>query len=243
MKLGAYKINNTPVSQLHSVNVADLQGKAPYVLSDKLPRGYKDISSIENLHLYGRGLIGNAPGLMDWKCLQREIKQLVMARVKDDLTGNWDKLSHSEKLVTCHYLLGKIPPEVFSALVSDAAERAKISAEYDLNNRQARGSWSGNGGRLQAVKQHLFARLGKAQAMEVIADILKDGLFQLYEGGIEGSEEDGIVGINDFLLARKKTPYATTGLKKRKYKLVDGSEDSVKEVADQLVTIISNGNY
>lgn len=243
MKLGAYKINGIPVSELRSVDVSDLNGKQPYVVSSKLPQSYKDISGIINFDLYGRGLIGTVSGFMDWKCLQREIKQLILEKVKNDLTNNWNKLSLQEKQVACRYMLGKINPAAFSAVVTDSAERLSIAADYDTNNRKARGSWSASTGRIQVIRLFLFEKLQSADALEVIGEMTREGLFQLYEGGIEGSEEDGQVGINDFFLARKKTPYVTTGLKKRKYKVIDNSGDSIKEVADKLAEIVSNGVY
>jgi len=243
MKLGAYKINNIPVNELQNVEVAELNGKQPFVVADKLPAGYKDITSIVNFDLYGRSLVGSTRGFRDWKCLQREIKQLVMEKVKDDLTTNWSKLNTEEKLVACRYLLGRINAAVFSALVTDSAKRAAIVSEYDANNRKARGSWSGGSGRMHVLRLNLFEKLGKDNALEVIGEMTRDGLFQLYEGGIEGTEEDGQIGINDFFLARKKTPYSTTGLKKRKYKIEDGSGDSIKEVADYLAGIVTEGNY
>lgn len=243
MKLGAYKIDKIPVSEIQHISVADLNGKPAFVIAEKLPSAYKDITNIENLHTYGRGLIGSAEGFKDWKCLQREIKELVMTKVKNDLKENWNKLSQTEKQVACKYMLGKIPPDVFAALVPEAAERAAIAQEYDSNNRQARGSWSGSGGRTQAIKHLLYSKLGTRQAQEVIADMLKEGLFHLYEGGVEGTEEDGNIGINDFFQARKKTPYATNGLKKRKYQITDGSSDTVKELADKLSDIITKGTY
>jgi hypothetical protein len=243
MKLGAYKINSTPVSEMESVDVADLQGNAPYMVADKLPAAYKNISSIESFDLYGPGLIGSAPGFMDWKCLQREIKVLVMDKVKDDLAENWNKLNAKEKRVACQYLLGRIAPAAFAAIVPDAGERSRIAYDYDLNNRKARGSRSAATGRIQAMRLLMFEKLGSAVALEVMSEMVRDGLFELYEGGIEGSEEDAQTGINDFFLARKKTPYTTNGLKKRKYEIADGSGDTLKDLADRLADIVTNGTY
>lgn len=243
MKLAAYKINATPVSEMESVDVADLQGNKPYLVADKLPAAYKNISSIENFALYGPGLIGSTQGFMDWKCLQREIKALVMEKVKDDLTGNWNKLNQKEKYIACQYLLGRISPAAFSAIVPDAGERSRISMDYDLNNRKARGNRSSATGRIQAMRLLMFEKLGSAVALEVMSEMVKDGLFELYEGGIEGSEENGQTGINDFFLARKKTPYTTSGFKKRKYEIVDESGDSLKDLADRLADIVTNGTY
>jgi hypothetical protein len=243
MKLGAYKINNTPVSDMQSVNVADLNGKAPYVIAEKLPTGYKDITSIENLHTYGRELIGSNYGFKDWKCLQQEVKNLVTDKTKGDLTANWNKLSAKEKLIASKYLLTKITPSALTTLVPNAQERQHIAMEYDLHNRKARGNASGGTGRIQVARLYLFEKLGAQNAFEVLSDIIVDRLFEFYESGIEGTEENGRVGINDYLQARKKTPYTTTGLKKRKYKIIDGSAETLSDVADKLTAILSHGHY
>lgn len=243
MKLGAYKINNIPVSELQSVKVADLNGKAPFIMAEKMPAGYKDITCIENLHLYGTGLIGSTYGFKDWKCLQQLVKEQVNEKVKGDLVANWNKLNAKEKELACQYMLSKIPVAFVMALVPESADRLKLAMNFDLNNRKSRGHASGGTGRIQIVRLYLFEKFGAEKTFEIINDLVADRLLDLYEIGVEGTEESGTVGITDFLQARKKTPYSTTGLKKRKYKIVDGSPDTIGEVADKLTAILINGDY
>src|ERR1043165_3611962 len=202
MILGAYKINNVPVSDMGSYVIADLNGNAPYKVANTLPAGYEDITSIENFDRFGQSIIGSAVGFKYWKCLQREIKALVMEKVDDDIDANWDELNANEKLIACTYILSRVPAAKFAATVTAAAERTRLAIQFDSNNRQARGSWSGSYGRIQIMRVYLFAKIGATNALEVFYDVVKDGLLELYEGGIEGTEEDGNLGINDFLLAR-----------------------------------------
>ena len=75
------------------------------------------------------------------------------------------------------------------------------------------------------------------------SDVVKDGLLELYEGGIEGTLEDGNLGINDFLLARSGTFYASDGLRRRSYPVIDGSGDDLEDVANAMADIINNGTY
>lgn len=243
MILGTYKINNIPVSELESYNLDDLNGNAAYVVAGTLPGGYEDITTIENFHLHGRELIGSAQGFKDWKCLQREIKALIMAKVSDDIDANWSNLNSAEKLIACNYILSRVPAAKFGATVPDAAQRVNIAIEFDFNNRQARGSWSNITGRIQIMRVYLFGKIGAANALEVFYDVVKDGLLELYEGGIEGTLEDGNLGINDFLLARSGTFYSSDGLAERSYPVVDGSSDTLEDVANALVGISSNGMY
>ncbi|MCW3084468.1 MAG: hypothetical protein JWP12_1834 [Bacteroidetes bacterium] len=243
MKLGAYKINEIPVSDLDQYDVSELDGNAPYVVANTLAAGYEDISGIENFDRFGFNVLGAAYGFKDWKCLQREIKTLVMGKVEDDINANWDELNANEKLIACKYILSKIPAAKFGAVITDPDERVKFSIEYDFNNRQARGSWSNVTGRIQIIRVYLFGKIGATNALEVFYDVVKDGLLELYEGGIEGTQEDGNLGINDFLLARSGTFYSSDGLKGRSYPVIDGSGDSLADVANALVNIVSNGIY
>ncbi|MGZ4118485.1 MAG: hypothetical protein ACXVPY_13430, partial [Bacteroidia bacterium] len=210
---------------------------------DSIPAGYQDITGIENFDQYGAALIGTATGFKDWKCLQREIKVLIMTKTDDDVDANWNNLNANEKLIACNYLLSKIPAAKFAATVTDADERTKIAIQYDFNNRQARGSWSSSIGRIQIMRVFLFGKIGSTNALEVFYDAVKDGLLELYEGGIEGTLEDGNLGINDFILARSGTFYSSDGLKTRSYPIIDGSGDDMEDVANALVNIVSNGIY
>lgn len=243
MKLGAYKINNTPVSELGSIEVASLNGNRPLLIASSLDSGYEDITSIENIHLYGRELIGSALGFKDWKCLQREIKTLVFAKTDNDLDTNWNALNAAEKIIACTYMLSKIPIAKLGATIPDASERMKIAIEFDFNNREARGSWSNKTGRIQIMRVYLFSKIGSVNAFEVLYDVVKDGLLELYEGGIEGTIEDGNLGINDFLLSRSGTFYSSDGLSERSYPIIDGSGNTLEDVANTLVDIASNGMY
>jgi len=243
MKLGAYKINNIAISEMGTYNIADLNGNSPYQLANSLSAGYEDITSIENFDLHGSGLIGSAVGFKDWKCLQREIKLLILAKVDNDIDANWNDLNANEKLIACNYMLSKVPVAKFAATVPNAEDRTKIAIEFDFNNRKARGSSANLTGRIQIMRIYLFGKLGATNALEVFYDVVKDGLLELYEGGIEGTVEDGNLGINDFLLARNGTFYSSDGLKSRNYTTIDGSGDDMEDVANALVNIVSNGIY
>jgi hypothetical protein len=241
MLLGAYIINNVPVSEIGSYLDTDLNGNSPFIISDSIPSGYEDITSIENLDRHGRGLIGTTFGFRDWKCLQREIKALVLDTVDNDLDANWNNLSANEKLIACKYILSRVPLAKFAATVTDPSDRFKIATEYDFNNRQARGSWTSPSGRVQAMRIYLFGKIGTQNALEVLYDVVQDGLIELYEGGIDGTLEDGNIGIYDFILSR--AGYSAEGLTTRSYPIIDGSGDTLQDVADALIEIAANGTY
>jgi len=243
MKLGAYKIGGVAVSESEIYDLADLSGNAPFKVANILTSDYEDISTIENFDRYGLELIGSAKGFRDWKCLQREIKALVLEKTNNEMGTNWEELNANEKLIACRYLLSKIPADKLNETIPDETARMDTAVFFDFKNREARGSWSGSTGRIQAVRAYLFGKIGPVNALEVFYDAVKDGLLELYEGGIEGTLEDGNLGVNDFILARGGTFYSTDGLKARNYPVTDGSEDSLADVANVLAGIISNGYY
>ncbi|MGZ4037121.1 MAG: hypothetical protein ACXVPQ_04785, partial [Bacteroidia bacterium] len=185
--------------------------------------------------------VGSAYGFKDWKCLQREIKALVMDKVGNDINANWNNLNADEQLIACTYILTSVPLLKFAATVPDPGDRLKLATGFDFNNRQARGSWTNSTGRIQAMRIYLFTKIGTQNALEVFYDAVRDGLIELYEGGIEGTEEDGNIGINDFLLST--AGYSEDGLTTRGYPVIDGSGDSLTDVANAMVDISSNGMY
>lgn len=243
MRLGAYTIGGRAVSQLESYNTEQLDGNPPFMVANTLPDGYEDITGIENFHRFGSGIVGTAYGFRDWKCLQREIKALIMEKTGDDVNTNWNELDEEEKVIACRYILSRILPEHFASVITDPEERMNVSIQYDLNNKEARGSWTGVSGRVQILRVYLFGKIGATNALEAFYDVVKDGLIELYEGGIEGTLEDGNLGINDFLLARAGTFYSSDGLKKRNYPVIDGSGDDLEDVANAMVNIVNNGIY
>jgi hypothetical protein len=217
--------------------------KDSHIVADPLPSDYTDISSIENWHQFGPGLIGSAFGFKDWKCLQREIKSIANDIVGNDYDANWGNLNPAEQNIVCNYVLGAIPPIRFAEAIPDPDERMQISIDFDLNNRRARGNWQTGQGRIQIMRIFLFGKIGKANALEVFRDVIRDDLLELYEGGIEGTEEDGIPGIADFILTRSGTPYVSSGLIKRDYPVIDDSGYSMEDIANVLIGIASYGLY
>jgi hypothetical protein len=237
MKLGQY--NNWE----EATNRCTGEFKESHMVADVLPADYTDISSIENWDKYGPGLVGSAFGFKDWKCLAREIRTLVENKTGNDLDTNWNALNAAEKMIACNYMLSKVPGAKFAALVPDAEQRMNIALSFDVNNREARGSWLKATGRIQMLRIYLFSKIGSENALSTFYDVVKEGLLELYEGGIAGTIEDGNPGINDFLLARSGTPYSSNGLAGRNYPVIDGSGDSLEDVSLAMVNITNNGIY
>lgn len=225
--------------------IQDTPNYPSVLLADTVPQGFVDGTTIENWAKYGSKIIDRKEntGFKDWKCIQREIGTLADAIVSSDYDANWGNLNAQEQLIACEYLLSKVPPAKFAATVPDADDRTAMAIAFDENNRLARGSSHFKTGRIQVMRIYLFGKIGTADALETFRDAVKDNLLELYEGGIEGTVEDGIEGLNDFLLSRVGTTYETTGLTTRGYSIIDGSGDNLTDVANALVAIASNGQY
>lgn len=217
--------------------------KDSHIAADSLASDYTDISSIENWAKYGPSIIGTTFGFKDWKCLQREIKALAITAVGGNFTTNWNNLTSDEKPIVCLYALSLVPPAKFAETIPDAEQRNLITIDFDLNNRRARGNWQSGTGRTQILRAYLFNKIGKVNALLTLVDAVHDGLLELYEAGISGTVEDGVVGINDFFLSRTGTPYENTGLTERGYAIIDGSDDTIDDVAAAMVEISNNGIY
>ena len=225
--------------QSNTINGIDV--KSPIIAADSLPGDYIDISSMENWAKFGPGIIGSTTGFRDWKCLQREIKAIAVTIVNNDFVGQWGNFNPDQELIACQYLLSQVPPGKFNTLFPDPGDRLNVAMEFDLNNRRARGNWQKGTGRIEVMRVYLFGKIGKVNALEAMVDAVRDGLFELYEGGVEGTVEDGYPGIVDFILSR--SPYESNGLTKRSYPVIDESGDTLDTIAATLVNIASNGMY
>lgn len=209
--------------------------------ADAAPIGYTETARIEDWHTYGIHLVGNVSGFMDWKCLQSEIEQTADDLTSGDYDANWGALSTSEQELVCRYVLTNVSGNKFVATFPDEIERMQIQLAYDEQSTDARIR------RYRQMRMHLFAKIGTANSLQVLKDVVKESLVELFEGGIKSVSTSGVVGVNDFILSTSGTPYDGTGtidgLTLRGYSVIDGSGDTIADVANQLVDIVDHGNY
>jgi hypothetical protein len=111
MKLFTYVINGTPVNELNSYLIADLNGYSPYLTSTASSiDGYVDISSMENWDL---------SNTLDWSRRRDEISPLFYAEAGAQLQ-NFAGMSIAKKLLACKYFL--IPYNVRIQIISDSQD-------------------------------------------------------------------------------------------------------------------------
>lgn len=119
MKLFAYIINGTPVNNLNSYLIDDLNGNKPYVSSTHSSLdGYQDISSIENW---------DSSTLLDWSRRRDEILPLFYAESGNQLQ-NFAGMSIEKKLIGCKYFL--LPYNIRTTIISD--EQDSINWDFLL---------------------------------------------------------------------------------------------------------------
>jgi len=119
MKLFTYIINGTPLNEMNSYLIDELNGNQPYLASTYSSiDGYQDISSIENW---------DKSTLMDWSRRRDEILPLFYAESGAQLQ-NFAGLSIEKKIIGCKYFL--IPYNIRTMLISD--EQDAINWSYLL---------------------------------------------------------------------------------------------------------------
>jgi len=210
-----------------------------YIVADVLDEGlYTDISSIENFFNYGILVVGLYPNFRDWKCMTREIKALALAKASGDINGNWNVFTDDEKYILCIAILTTISPANIASTYPSGPDRFNLSLLFDKESTTARKK------RYATMRIYLFNKIGTLNALNALKYAETESLVSLYLGGIEGTiESGGIVGLNDYLLARVGTPYEVTGLAAQAYPIVDGSGDTLPNVCQTLVDMASKGIY
>jgi len=230
------KLGQSIVPQYITINGAEHNYN--YIVADVLTSDYEDISSIDNFYNYGFLAIGLYPRFRDWKCMTREIKTLALTKASGDINGNWAVFSDSEKNILCNTILTMISPANIASTFPGGEDRFNLSVTFDKRSSSSRKS------RYDIMRIYLFNKIGTANALFSFRFADEESLISLFIGGIEGTvESGGLVGLNDYLLARVGTPYELTGLAAQAYPIVDGSGDTLLDVCNKLVDIGTNGNY
>ena len=212
--------------------------ESPFITETILPNNYDDISSIVNfVDLYA--YISTNFGMKDLKCLQREIYEEALVITSNNLDTNWNILSDQQKSIVCKYCTSKVPPMRFIETYPDANMRQSIGQNFDMFNVNVR-----QHDRYPIIRMYLFGKIGTQNALKSLKTASTDNLVTEWFGGIEGTIEDnGIVGLFDYILARSGTPYETTGLAVQSYPVIDGSGMTLQQVADEIYEIGKNGLY
>lgn len=220
MKLGAFKLDNIPVSELQSYSTNDLNGNPAYIFAENLSSSYADITTIENLSEHGHHT-GR-----DYKFIRSEINTLYDS-------STWSELSDDEKSVCSIYFICS-PTE--AADVHDVPTRVAYGELFHINSVESRMK------RISRAMSEARTRIQQSDVQELIDDLESSNLLDTYitfgrEGTIEGDPE----GLFDWVESRAGTSFDGIGMSSKSY-TVEGYSD-MSDFTVYIMDIIKTGNY
>lgn len=222
----------------------DLSADVRYVVDDSYDFAANDAQDLSSIQQWDSLSIkmGAFWGFRDAKAVQREVKTLVDQITSNDWDTNWDNLTSVEKTIVCKWCTSSVPRTRFVEVYPDAADRFTLSQALDKRNTAARKK------RYQYVRMYLFGKIAKSDILEGLSDAVREGVVETYVQGIESKAIDGRESLVDFLKATSGTSFdgsgTTDGLAIRSYSIIDGSGDTLEEVADHAAdNVLINGMY
>lgn len=188
---------NMCVMETPSYKANDIAG-APFIASTAASiMGYKDISSIVNWHLYGPSVAG-----IDYKFIRDCIMTQVQAIAGVD-GANYANLSAEEQDIAARYVA--LPKTIVQTIAGDSY--SEYIRQWDLDSYAARDY------RIDTlVRNYLFENVAQNEVMACMHTIKSNSLDEVYRCGIEGTAQDGLVGILDYVESVAATPYANAGM-------------------------------
>ena len=222
-KLGVLKINGVEADLEfgdYDVNITD---DLIYLGTSSVPANYVDHSSIEEwdelaLHT-GR----------DYKFIRNEIKWIMLGIVGPTFSG-WDNLTDNEKKVVAKYVCCPIE----KVIEQYGADTQLILDDYDLNSMKSREK------RYQSARMYIFENMELNDAKQILVEATP--LVTLYIGGIEGTAEDNVDGIFDWVLSRTQSSYYNNGLSTSSYSPKNPA-NTMEDIANGVMNILELGNY
>lgn len=216
--------------------------KAPFLVSQSLPQGFVEFSSIEDWANYGDAIIESHFGLRDYLALRYQIYSRV-----EEIAGidyiNWNNLSQIEKQIALKWSNIRIVNTrgiVFYVTECGSQELASTYI-YDHLNK----SYESREDRYyNAFTLFGYQYLGKAQGLKAESYARKDFLDTTYvDRGVVFKSVDGIDGIGDWI--QGLNGYSETGLKPRiiSGEFILGGGMDVDTFCNTLVGILDEGLY
>lgn len=232
MLLGELKINGTKISLLPSFT--NPENKPHWVAANTLTSDYEDITSVEMWDALSDFFIGNQFGLMDWKCIRREINTILQP-VMSNSWSKFDQLSDTQKLVACKFFPNKVPMSGFVDTVPNSAKRTEITINFDKHATASRNS------RQQVARIYAFSNLPISDCLQLVSEIVENNTLIKYMGGIENLETDGIEGYYDYIQSTPGTSFELTGLAAKNLTILSGI--TKEQFITGLMSILKDGYY
>lgn len=125
-----------------------------------------------------------------------------------------------------------LPIEYIYQYISDDNILNNIFINWSLESKKARIK------RFEIAKMYVFRNIVEGKQLMIFLNN-SDFVANYYEG-IEGSEEDGVDGLFDWILSRENSQYEFTGMRNSNYTLINTSWQNLEQ---QLMQILKYGNY
>lgn len=162
---------------------------------------------------------------LDYKFRRAEIAKVVA-------TSGWDQLPDRDKEIAARWFVvdGVKRTEVYTL-----DEQIGLAARFHKCSIESRSA------RFKAASIEIYNRLSRPEQMIVTGAVEKSALPKLYvEYGIEGTLEDSIPGLFDYMLGREDTPWAGSGLLQQSFQ-PDGV--TITQLVDKVMGILMSGLY
>lgn len=223
------------------------------------PTGYTETSDIALVAEHGEANINEKlKGFRDKSSVRSKLKTLIYTKMQIAAPADvedqakFDLLTAAEKSIACHwFLVGK---ESFQLeVINDDKYWTQEAGEYRRWTMESRGK------RLNRMESIVFRRLQSvSDAKQVLSDmnqIAKDTvldfnditkvlntkikvkkLTSMYVEGMESLEDDGVVGLKDYINSTVGTPFENNGFRGLTYTFRTGY--TAGSVADELIEIM-----
>ena len=161
----------------------------------------------------------------DYKFKRAAIAKVVAA-------SGWSQLPDRDKKIAANWF------------VVDGVKRAEVytlDEQIGLAARFHKCSIESRSARFKAASIEIYNRLDRSEQMIVTGAVEKSTLPKLYvEYGVEGTLEDGIPGLFDYMLGREDTPWAGSGLLQQNFQ---PSGVTMTQLVDKVMSILTSGLY
>lgn len=225
MKLIAFEINGDALGvDIPTWLPSALEGSKPFKFSDTVEAGYRDITSVTNIHSFwtytGR----------DYKYAKDVMKEHVISLATDEETG-FNALAPQEMGIAAQWSVGAHAQHVSVLGLDNLVMAGQYYSLMTMKSREKR---------LSRAISEVYNRLFDNKET-VLTDANNDGLITSFLNGREGTLQGDAEGLIDYINATASTAYELTGLRAKAWS--PEGYTNMNDFCDYLIDILVNGNY
>lgn len=220
-KLLAYKLNGKVINvEIFNWSISDLNGNRPWIISDEIIEGYKDISSITNWSNLASKLD------VDFIFIRDRIREILNSSFTDkenNIANYIDRIGDvEEKICSDYFLVGKVTRDKYYT----------ESEQYKLWQNFLTRSYESRKIRWERAKIYISYKLSNQNSSDLAISTYE--LCSNYISyNIIAKSKDGVSGLFDYL--RGIEDFSLNGYPSKIY--------WTQQDQDKLLDILENGNY